>query len=123
MAALLGGPGVVGVVVLIGYARGVLSSAAREAGHGWRTFGVGAVLVVWFVVFLVLSTGGVIGSWTADGAVKPEYVILTATWLVGIALLVVTLWNARRTARYISDSYHTGDWPLPARLLRWLFRL
>lgn len=123
MAALLGGPAVLGVAALLGYARGVLSASTRDPGAGWLTFGVGALLVVWFAVFLMLSTGGVIHSWTASGDVEPEYVALTAAWLVGLGLLGVTLWNARRAARYLSESYRTGEWPPPVRLLRWLFRL
>lgn len=123
MAALLGGPAVLGVAALLGYARGVLSASTRDPVAGWLTFGVGALLVVWFVVFLLLSTGGVIHSWRASGDVEPEYVALTAAWLLGLGLLGVTVWNARRAARYLSESYRTGEWPLPVRLLRWLFRL
>ena len=66
MAALLGGPAALGVAALLGYARGVLSAPTRDPGAGWRIFGVGAVLVVWFVVFLLLSTGDVVRYWT-DG--------------------------------------------------------
>ena len=123
MAALLGGPAALGVAALLGYARGVLSAPTRDPGAGWRIFGVGAVLVVWFVVFLLLSTGDVVRYWTSGGRVAPEYVALTAAWLVGIGLLGVTLWNARRAARYLSESYRAGEWPRPVRLLRRLFRL
>jgi hypothetical protein len=123
MAALLGGPAVLGVVALLGYARGVLSGSTRDPRAGWLTCGVGALLLVWFVVFLLLSTGGVIHSWRASGEVEPEYVALTAAWLVGIGLLGVTAWNARRAARYLSESYRAGEWPPPVRLVRWLFRL
>lgn len=123
MAALLGGPAVLGVAALLGYARGVLSAPTRDPVAGWRVFGVGVVLVAWFVVFLLLSTGGVVGHWAAGGTVAPEYVALTTAWVVGIGLLGVTLWNARRAARYLSESYRAGEWPRPVRLLRWLFRL
>jgi hypothetical protein len=123
MSGLLGGPAVVGVAALVGYARGVLSGSARNPSAGWITFGIGAVLTAWFVVFLLLSTGGVIHSWKADGEVEPAYVALTASWMVGIGLLTVTVFNARRAARYLSESYRTGEGPQPVRLLRWLFRV
>ena len=123
MAALLGGPAALGVAALLGYARGVLSAPTRDPGAGWRIFGVGAVLVVWFVVFLLLSTGDVVRYWTTGGRVAPEYVALTVAWLVGIGLLAATLWNARRAARYLSESYRAGEWPRPVRLLRGIFRL
>ncbi|HYQ33668.1 MAG TPA: hypothetical protein VEQ83_10685 [Lapillicoccus sp.] len=123
MAALLGGPATLGVAALLGYARGVLSAPTRDPVAGWRTFAVGGVLAVWFVVFLLLSTGDVVRYWTGGGTVAPEYVALTTAWVAGIGLLGVTLWNARRTARYLSESYRAGEWPRPVRLLRWLFRL
>ncbi len=123
MAALLGGPAALGVAALLGYARGVLSAPTRDPVAGWRTFGVGAALVVWFVVFLLLSTGDLVRYWTAGGKVAPEYVALTTAWVVGLGLLGVTLWNARRAARYLSESYRAGEWPRSVRLLRWLFRL
>ncbi|MGO4601744.1 hypothetical protein [Terrabacter sp. 2YAF2] len=123
MAALLGGPAALGVAAVLGYARGVLSAPARDPGAGWRIVGIGVVLVVWFVVFLLLSTGDVVRYWTGGGSVAPEYVALTTAWVVGIGLLVVTLWNARRAARYLSESYRAGEWPRPVRFLRWLFRL
>lgn len=123
MSALLGGPAVVGVAVLFGYARGVLSKAARDPHAGWLTFGAGTVLVSWFTVFLLLSTSDVIHSWGVHGKTEPAFVLLTASWLVGIGLLLVTVWNARRAARYLSECYRTGDWPLPVRVLRFLFRL
>ena len=123
MAALLGGPATLGVAALLGYARGVLSAPTRDPVAGWRTFAVGGVLAVWFVVFLLLSTGDLVRYWTDGGTVAPEYVALTAAWVAGIGLLGVTLWNARRTARYLSESYRAGEWPRPVRLLRWLFRL
>jgi hypothetical protein len=123
MSALLGGPGILGVVVLLGYARGVLSRPSRDPRAGWLTFGAGAILVAWFMVFLLLSTSDVIHTWGVDGDNEPEFVLLTATWFVGIGLLLTTLWNARRAARYLSECYRTGEWPPHVRLLRWLFRL
>lgn len=123
MAGLLGGPAVLGVVVLLGYARKVLGSSVRDPRAGWRTFGIGILLLVWFIIFLLLSTPWVIQSWMADGNVEPGYVALTASWLMGIGLLVAVGWNARRTANYLSESYRTGEWPPLVRLLRWLFRL
>ena len=89
MAALLGGPAALGVAALLGYARGVLSAPTRDPGRRLAHFGVGAVLVVWFVVFLLLSTGDLVRYWTTGGRVAPEYVALTVAWVVGIGLLAV----------------------------------
>ncbi|MGO4362277.1 hypothetical protein [Terrabacter sp. RAF57] len=108
---------------MLGYARKVLAATTRDPFSGWLTFVAGAALTLWIAVFILLSTGAVFQSWGADGDVKAEYVALSGAWLTGVGLLVAILWNARRTARYLSESYRAGEWPLPARLLRWLFRL
>lgn len=123
MAGLLGGPAVVGVAALVGYVRGVLGRPDREPNAGWMSLLVCTVLAAWFLVFLLLSTGGVLRSWGADGDVKPEFVLLTAAWLVGIGMLIWVLTTAHRVIGYLSVSYPPDERPAVLRVLRWFLRI
>jgi hypothetical protein len=123
MAGLLGGPAVIGVAALVGYVRGVLGKADREPKAGWLSLLVCGMLAGWFVVFLLLSTGGVLRSWAANGHVRTEFVALTAAWLVGIGMLVWSLVMTRSLTRYLSASYRVGERPAALRVLRRLLRV
>lgn len=123
MAGLLGGPAVIGVAALVGYVRGVLGEPDREPKAGWLSLLVCAVLAGWFVVFLMLSTGGMLHSWAAEGDVEPQFVLLTAAWLVGIGMLMWVLATTRSVGRYLSASYPPDARPATLRLLRWLLRI
>jgi hypothetical protein len=113
-----GGPSILGVLTLLGYARGVLDSSERSPAKGWRTLGAGVLLCGWMLAFLALAGPTVWRSWFADGAVEPKLALLSATWLTAIGLLVGCLVKARAVAEYLADSYHQGDGPWLVRLIR-----
>ena len=62
-------------------------------------------------------------SWAADGDVEPEYVLLTAAWMVGLGMLVWVLGTTRSVGRYLSASYPAHARPAGLRMLRWLLRI
>jgi hypothetical protein len=113
-----GGPSILGVSVLLGYARGVLDSSERNPGKGWRTLGAGVLLCAWMLAFLVLACPTVWRSWFADGPVQPKLALLTASWFAAIGLLGVCLVKARSVAEYLAESYHQDEGPWPVRFVR-----
>jgi hypothetical protein len=113
-----GGPSILGVGALLGYARGVLTGDERSPGRGWLTLGAGVLLCGWMLAFLALACPTVWRSWSAGGPVDPKLVLLSATWLAAIGLLAVCLLNARALARYLSESYRQGEGPWLVRMLR-----
>jgi hypothetical protein len=70
------------------------------------------------LAFLLLACPTVWRSWSADGAVQPRLLLLSATWFAAIGLLVVCLWKAQAVGRYLADSYHRGEGPWPVRIIR-----
>src|SRR5664279_2536117 len=52
-----GGPSIVGVSVVLGYATQVLSSNDRAPRKGWLALGAGALVACWMVLFLSLAAG------------------------------------------------------------------
>jgi len=115
---LAGGPSILGIGALLGYARGVLKADDRTPGKGWLTLGAGLLLCGWLLVFLALACPTVLRSWQADGDLQPVLVLLTATWFVAVGLLVAALWQARAVARYLSESYRQDEGPWLVRQLR-----
>jgi hypothetical protein len=113
-----GGPSILGVAALLGYARGVLTSSERTPGKGWLTLGAGLLLGGWMLAFLLLACPTVWRSWFAHGAVQPKLLLLSATWLAAIGLLGVCLWKARAVGEYLCDSYHQGEGPWLVLMLR-----
>jgi hypothetical protein len=113
-----GGPSLLGVGVLLGYARGVLGNSERTPAKGWLTLGAGVLLGGWMLAFLLLACPTVWRSWSAGGAVQPKLVLLSATWFAAVGLLGVCLWKARAVGEYLSESYHQGEGPWLVRRIR-----
>lgn len=113
-----GGPSILGVAALLGYARGVLTSSDRTPGKGWLTLGAGLLLGGWMLAFLLLALPTVWRSWFASGSVQPNLLLLSATWFAAIGLLGVCLWKARAVGAYLAESYHSGEGPWPVRIIR-----
>lgn len=67
---------------------------------------------------LALACPTVLRSWTAGGEVQPKLVLLTATWLAAIGLLGTALAKAPAAARYLSESYRTGEGLWLVRMMR-----
>jgi hypothetical protein len=115
---LAGGPSILGVGALLGYARGVLKSNERTPGKGWLTLGAGVLVCGWTIVFLALAGPTMLRSWKAPGDVQPVLVLLTATWFAAVGLLMAALTRAPAVARYLAESYHAGEGPWLVRMLR-----
>jgi hypothetical protein len=113
-----GGPSILGVGALLGYARTVLKSDDRTPAKGWLTLGAGVLLCAWMALFLALACPTVWRSWFADGAVQPKLLLLSATWFAAIGLLGACLWKARAVGQYLSESYHQGEGFWLIRLIR-----
>lgn len=113
-----GGPSILSVVVLLGYARSVLNSSDRTPAKGWLTLGAGVLLCGWMLLFLALACPTVLRSWSWHGDVQPKLVLLSATWFAAIGLLVTALAKAPSAARYLSESYHAGEGPWLVRVIR-----
>ncbi len=122
LLTLAGGPSILGVGALLGYARNVLASNERHSGKGWRTLGAGLLLVGWLVVFVGWAAPTVLRSWFADGSPEVPLVLLSATWVAAIGLLIAAILKAPEVARYVSESYRVGEGPAAVRLLRRLIR-
>ncbi len=113
-----GGPSIVGVSVVLGYATQVLSSNDRAPRKGWLALGAGALVACWMVLFLSLAAGTVFRSLGGDGPLESALVLLGATWLSAGTLVVVVLGHTKAVCRYLSEAYPADEGPSLLTLIR-----
>ena len=78
-------------------------------------------VVAWLLVFLIWATSTVFESWGAMGPANVYLVLLSATWFIGLGLVVIVLAHTRRVARYLTEAYRDGEEPWLVRQLRKVF--
>lgn len=115
---LAAGPSILGVGALITYATATYSDPKRVPSKGWLALGAGVLLFGWLLLFVLLALPTVWQSWATDGTVEPVLVLLTAAWLVAIALLALVVWKVPTAVTYLTASYRPDEMPWLLRLIR-----
>ena len=118
----VGGPSLLGIAGMTKFSSDVLKDRSRAPRKGWLAVGAEVLVVLWMALFVALSATTMVRSWTADGAVEPTLVLLTATAVVAIAVLVMSASRVAPTLRYIDESYRADDHGSAIDLVRRLTR-
>jgi hypothetical protein len=122
LMTFVAGPSLLGIATMMKFSGEVLKDRARVPRTGWLALGAEVVVALWTALFVVLAAPTMLRSWTADGAVEPTLVLLTATALVAIGVLAVSASRVMPTLRYVDDSHRPDDHGWAIDLIRRLTR-
>lgn len=121
LLGLLAGPSM-GVVGVWGFVVTVLRSDRRSPAKGWLAFGGTAAVLAWCIVGALIAAPRVFSSWSATGPLRPDLVVLSATWLLSLASAIAAPFGVRSAFRYLKESYRPDERPAAVQLLDRLSR-